>query len=122
MFVKLNRDLNMNRKDFFKNIAHTITDSVAQKIDKVNSFVEDEPQLSEEKKSFLTNYTQWLTEFQVFVLKRNESPFNIENNKKLMALSADADKRKVELEKNMTDPIFSDCFNRITKEVSDIIS
>lgn len=112
----------MDRKDFFKTIANSIGEKVADKLDEVQKIVDDEPQLVEEQKQFLQTYTLWLAEFQVFVKKRNGNPFDIENNKRLMKLSADADGRKEQLENHMTDPIFSKHFNQITKELSELIS
>lgn len=112
----------MNRKDFFKVIVNSVGDKVVQKMDEVQQMVDDEPQLTDEQKQFLQSYAQWLTKFQVFVKKRNTNPFDIENNKRLMQLSADAESRKELLETHMADAIFSKHFNSITQELTELIS
>lgn len=112
----------MDRKDFFKTIANKVGDKLVRKIDAVQQIVEEEPDLSEDQKQFLKTYTDWLSEFQIFVNKRNSNPFDIENNKRLMNLSADAEKRKIQLEDYMNDAIFSNHFNRITLEITELIN
>ncbi len=47
----------MDRKNFFKNIAHAIGDNVANRVSKLHDIVEDEPELTIEQKDFLQVYT-----------------------------------------------------------------
>lgn len=74
--------------------------------------------LDEEQLEFLVEYETWLKEFHTYVKKRNLEPFNVENNKRLMELSAEAEQRKQKLETYMEDILFSTVFNKITEAVS----
>ena len=82
---------------------------------------QSDDELIEEQKEFLKEYEAWLKEFQGFVAKRNENPLDVQNNKRLMELSAESDKRKTVLELYMKDPKFADYFNQITKDITNSI-
>lgn len=77
--------------------------------------------LNEEQLIFLEDYEGWLSEFHGFVKRRNTDPFNSENNKRLMELSAEAETRKGKLEALMKDIAFATVFNKITEKISDEI-
>lgn len=74
--------------------------------------------LNDEQMEFLVEYEGWLTEFHSYIKKRNIEPLNVENNKRLMELSAEAEHRKVKLETYMKDILFLTVFNKITEEIS----
>lgn len=77
--------------------------------------------LSEEQLEFLAEYEAWLGDFHKYVKKRNVEPLNIENNKHLMELSAEAETRKPMLEEYMEDIVFATVFNKITEDISNEI-
>jgi hypothetical protein len=77
--------------------------------------------LNDEQIEFLFEYEGWLTEFHSYIKKRNIEPLNVDNNKRLMELSAEAEQRKDILEIYMEDILFSTVFNKITEEVSNEI-
>ncbi len=74
--------------------------------------------LTDEQTDFLSEYTAWLEEFHKYVKMRNKLPFDLENNKKLMELSAEAEARKPLLEKHMDDILFATAFKKITEDIS----
>lgn len=74
--------------------------------------------LNDEQLIFLEEYEGWLSDFHGFIKRRNSDPFNVENNKRLMELSAEAETRKEKLEELMEDVVFATVFNKITEEVS----
>ena len=108
-----------SRKDFLKRMGLTITGAAAT----VSGFgnYEKDTELIEEQKEFLKEYEAWLKEFRSFVAKRNENPIDVKNNKRLMELSAQSDKRKSTLELYMKDPKFAGYFNQITKDITESI-
>lgn len=112
----------MDRKAFFKQIGLKFGKVVEDKIEGVYSIVEENNSLNEQQKQFLKEYTSWLTRFQAFVVKRNKNPFDMENQKQLMNISAEAEKRRSALEIHMNDQFFSDTFNSITQKITEAIS
>ena len=108
----------ISRKDFLKKFGLGLGLAVATPVNAL--FVEhlDDNDLSDEKKQFLSEYEVWLLEFNAFVEKRNENLLDKTNNKRLMELSAEADKRKPLLEQHMKDPRFADYFNTITASIT----
>lgn len=111
----------MDRKDFFNKIAHSIGDNVAKKLGEVQNKFENESDLNTDQKEFLTNYRNWLHEFQQYVDVRMDDVADIKNNQRLMELSDEAVKRKPMLELYMKDKIFFDHFNLITNNITQVI-
>jgi hypothetical protein len=105
-----------NRKDFLKKLGLTLSGAAAT-VAGFGNYTEDE-ELIDEQKAFLVEYEAWLKEFQSYIAKRNQNPLDTANNKRLMELSAESEKRKTTLELYMKDPKFADYFNQITKEVT----
>jgi hypothetical protein len=79
------------------------------------------PELSDEKKEFLENYTLWLKDFGNFVKARNTNTFDLEQNKKIMELASKIEKEKSTLEDYMQDPLFAEYFKVLTKDISSAI-
>ncbi|MFA6401880.1 MAG: hypothetical protein WCX31_09685 [Salinivirgaceae bacterium] len=111
----------ISRKDFFRKMGLVAGTAIVMPLNSVFASFNNDVELSDEKKQFLSEYQQWLLDFHQFVEKRNRNPLDIENNKHLMELSAQADKRKPTLEKNMKDSRFADYFNKITNEITESI-
>jgi hypothetical protein len=109
-----------SRKEFIKKLALGIGAIVVPGTSKSNDFDEIN-KLSDEQIDFLKEYEEWLVHFQEYVRQRNIDPFNMENNKRLMELSAEAEGRKTLLEKHMQDDVFALYFNHITKELTEAI-
>ena len=112
-------DNNQSRKDFLKRIGLSIT-GAALSVSAIAGYNEDTGLIAEQKE-FLNDYEQWLKEFHGYVKKRNKNPLDSENNKRLMKLSAESDKRKTRLELYMKDKKFSNYFNKITREITESI-
>lgn len=112
----------MNRKEFFKQIGLKLGNVVEEKIDGVYSVIEGNEDLNEQQKKFLTEYGSWLTKFQSFVAERNRNPFDMVNNKQLMLISAEADKRRPALEMYMKNEKFAQVFESITTQITQAIS
>jgi hypothetical protein len=111
----------ISRKDFFRKMGLVAGTVIAMPLNNAFANFKNDDDLSAEKKQFLSEYQQWLLDFHQFVEKRNQNPLDIGNNKRLMELSAQADKRKPTLEKHMKDPQFSDYFNKITNDITQAI-
>jgi len=111
----------ISRKEFFKKIGLTAGAAVAVGIAPAFAGFSNDNSLSVEKKEFLTEYEAWLKEFHEFVKKRNIDPENLANNKRLMELSAEAEKRKPTLERFMADEHFARYFESITSHITDAI-
>jgi hypothetical protein len=108
-----------NRKDFIKKLGLTLTGAAAS----VSGFgnYQNDADLIDEQKEFLTEYEDWLSEFQSYISMRNRNPLDTTNNKRLMELSAESQHRKSRLELYMKDPKFASFFNSITKNISESI-
>lgn len=100
-----------SRKDFLKRFGFKLSDE-----NKVDDDVEV-VKLTDEQTTFLKEYSKWLEEFHLFVKKRNKDPFNVDNNKRLMELSLEAEQRKPVLENFMEDDVFKTVYNDITEKV-----
>ena len=111
----------ISRKEFFKRLGLTAGAVVAAGIAPAFAGFATDQSLSDDKKAFLAEYEAWLSEFHEFVKKRNLDPENLENNKRLMELSAEAEKRKPTLERYMTDETFARYFESITSHITDAI-
>lgn len=111
--------IKQDRKAFLRKLGLSIPGALAE-VSGLAAYAKDE-ELIEEQVEFLYEYEEWLKEFQSFVNRRNESPFDIENNKKLMELSAQREDKKTTLELYMKDPKFSKYFNEITREITESI-
>lgn len=112
----------MNRKDFFKSIGIGIGTVVATKVSAATNNFSNDSDLNDQQKQFLQEYEMWLEEFQGFVNKRNKDIDHVSNNKRLMELTAEADKRKAILEEFMKDDKFANYFNDITQNITANIS
>lgn len=110
-----------SRKEFLKKLILGIGGVITPETVKNSSLEQEILKLTDEQLDFLQEYEAWLKNFHEYVTKRNSAPFDIENNKKLMELSADAEKRKPALEKFMLDPLFASYFNYISKETTGLI-
>lgn len=113
-------DNKLDRKAFLKSVGLGIG-AMAIGIPSALANFENDESLSLEKRNFLNEYKNWLSEFQDFVGKRNENTLNTENNLKLMELSKQAEKRKPQMEKFMEDDKFADYFNKITNNITHMI-
>lgn len=104
-----------NRKEFL-NFFRTNKNSLEE-----NAISGSQPELSDEKREFLENYTLWLKEFGNFVKVRNSNTFDLEQNKKIMELASKIEKEKSTLEDYMQDPLFAEYFKVLTKDISSAI-
>lgn len=111
----------ISRKDFFRKMGLVAGTSIVMPLNNVFAGFKTDVELSDEKKQFLSEYQQWLLEFHGFVEKRNQNPLDIENNKRLMQLTMQADNRKPTLEKHMRDARFADYFSKITNDITQSI-
>jgi uncharacterized protein YxeA len=108
-----------SRKDFLKRIGLSFTGAAISA--SVIANYSSAHELIDEQKEFLKEYEQWLKEFRKYVNKRNQNTLDSENNKRLMELSAESEKRKKTLELYMKDKKFVKYFNEITREISESI-
>lgn len=108
----------ISRKDFFKKLGLGLGVALAAPVNAMFTEHLEDDNLSDEKKQFLSEYEQWLLEFNAFVEKRNKNLLDETNNKRLMELSAEAEKRKPLLEQHMKDPLFVDYFNKLTATIT----
>lgn len=108
-----------SRKDFLKRMGLSITGAATAASGFAN--YSNDSDLIDEQKEFLTDYEQWLKEFHGFVKKRNENPSDTKNNKRLMKLTEESEKRKKTLELYMKDKKFSNYFHEITREITESI-
>ncbi len=113
-------DSKVNRKDFLKTVGLGLG-AMAVGMPSAFAGYSDDESLSQEEKSFLSEYESWLKEFQGFVNKRNEDTLDIDNNMRLMELSKEAEQRKPQMEKYMEDRKFADYFNKITTDITQAI-
>ena len=79
-------------------------------------------ELNDVQKEFLLTYEKWLGEFHGFVKKQKEDFTNMDNNKKLMALSSEAEEWKKQLEVHMLDERFARYHEKITRAVTEEIA
>jgi hypothetical protein len=110
-----------SRKEFLKKLGISFSGTAISTAALAQNY-QDDLDLIDEQKKFLNDYEQWLKEFQEFISRRTNNPMDIENNKKLMKLSAQSESRKTKLEIYMKDPRFAKYFNKITKDISDSIN
>ena len=112
----------ISRIDFFRELGLNAGASLADSLDNLFNGISNDQKLTEEKKQLLLEYQEWLIHFHAFVIKRNQNPLDINNNKRLMELSVEAEKRKPTLEKYMKDPQFAQHFIRVTDEITQVIN
>lgn len=112
----------MDRKDFFKNMGLGLGATLIAPINRTYGNISDAEKLSDEQKEFVNEYEAWLNEFQSFINKRNSDDTDVDNNKRLMELAAEAEKRKAKLEHYMQDENFAQYFNNISESVKNNIS
>lgn len=109
----------MDRKTFFKYLGLGTGAALTAGTMPVQANTEE---LNQEHMTFLKEYAQWLKEFNRYILSKNQHPDNFDNNKKLMELSAEAEKRKPTLEKFMEDANFKKHFEFVTEEITNSIA
>lgn len=114
-------DSKLNRKNFLKTVGLGLGAMAVGAPSAFASYIDDDA-LSSDKKMFLGEYESWLKEFQGFVTKRNEDSLDMDNNKRLMALSKEAEQRKPQMERFMEDQKFADYFNKITVDITNAIT
>lgn len=106
------------RKNFLKIFGLGIGAALTATVSPLYAAIDENTKVDTEKKDFLKEYSDWLTEFQHFVNKRNINAEDIDNNKRLMELSAQAEQRKPMLENFMKNEEFALLFNRITVDIT----
>ncbi|MFC0875397.1 hypothetical protein ACE01N_02330 [Saccharicrinis sp. FJH2] len=112
-----------SRKSFLKRIGLTLgAAAVAQLATASDIGYMKDDKLNDVQKDFLQTYEKWLGEFHGFVKKQKADFTNLENNKKLMALSAEAEEWKKQLEVHMLDERFSRYHEKITRKVTEEIA
>jgi hypothetical protein len=119
------KDTKYSRKDFLKKAAlATGTAVIGTQMAAANAIniSSGNTTLNADEMLFLKEYSAWLKAFNRFVHLRNQNPMDVENNKQLMALSAEAEVRKPLLEKYMQNPIFAQQFNHITEDITQNIT
>ena len=112
-----------SRKSFLKRIGLTLGAAAAAPLVTASDigYMKDD-ELNEVQKEFLLTYEKWLGEFHGFVKKQKEDFTNLENNKKLMALSSEAEEWKKQLEVHMLDKRFAKYYEKITRKVTEEIA
>lgn len=112
-----------SRKSFLKKIGLSLSAAtVAPFVSATGSEYLKDGSLNDEQKAFLSTYEMWLSEFHGFVKKQKEDITSLENNKKLMELSAQAAEWKRQLEVHMMDEQFAKYHTRITNAITDDIA
>lgn len=111
----------MNRKNFLKNIGLGLGSAISSPVLANINNHQSTQNLTNEMLTFLKDYGIWLKEFNQFVTIQKNEPKNIQNNKKLMELSYQAEKRKSNLEEFMKNNDFKNIFEELTEEITNKI-
>lgn len=112
-----------SRKSFLKRIGLTLgVAAVAPLATAAEVGYLKDHQLDDVQKEFLLTYEKWLGEFHGFVKTQKADFSNTENNKKLMALSSEAEEWKKQLEIHMMDKRFATYHEKITRKITEEIA
>ncbi len=114
------------RRDFLKKLgliasATVLTASGAIKLTEIIENKMEDIVLTKEQSAFLEKYEHWLTAFHDMAKYQRENRDDLENNKKLMALSEDAKNWQKELIEHMKDENFARYFMIRTEIITDTI-
>jgi len=113
-----------SRKTFLKKIGLTlgIASVGPALLANTSSTTNEVVHLSTDEKEMLFLYEKWLEEFNAFVDKRNENPFDLENNKRLMEITSQSKEWEEQLREYMKNPYFEQLHAQLTNTVSNKIS
>lgn len=113
----------MDRKSFFKKLGTGVgAVAVGQAMAATDIDITEDLSLTDAQKNFVKGYKDWLSEFKTYIERRNENFGDMENNKKLMELSSQAQEWRAKLDKHMTDDKYHAYFLDMTKEVTSLIA
>lgn len=112
-----------SRKSFLKKIGMSIGAAAVAPLATASEvgYMNDN-KLDEVQKEFLLTYEKWLSEFHGVIKKQKDDFTNIENNKKLMTLSSEAEEWKKQLEVHMMDNNFAEYHEKITRKLTEDIA
>ena len=112
-----------NRRDFLKKLgliagATAITVSGVGEVSELITAKLDDYQLTAEQNAFMVKYENWLNEFHAMAKYQKIDPEDIDNNKKLVALSEDAKLWQKEIIEHMKDENFARHFMILSEKVT----
>ncbi len=115
-----------NRREFLKKLglitgAVALSDSVLPEVTELITEEKEKHLLSPVQVKFMTMYESWLEEFRSMAKVQKLNPDDLENNKKLMALSNEASKWQKELVEYMKDENFARYFMTVSERVTAVI-
>lgn len=115
-----------NRRDFLKKLglisgAAVLTSVGFTGVTEVISAQKENIQLTPEQEKFMAVYEKWLEEFHAMAKFQKQDSEHLENNQKLVALSAEASKWQKELIEHMKDENFARYYMIVTERVTSII-
>jgi hypothetical protein len=112
-----------NRREFLTKLglvvgAATLSATGVSGINRVTNSEENQFNLTPDQSKFMVVYEKWLTEFHDMAKFQKQDSKHLENNKKLMALSAEAEKWQKQLHVFMEDENFAAYQKMITEKVT----
>ena len=111
-----------SRKQFFQKAAVVASVAAISGSAQAKVYFENDLKLTDEQKRFLSTYEAWLEEFHSYIKVRNNDFYDMTNNHKLMALSAQADEWKPQLVEFMKDEKFAAYYAAITADITKTIA
>ena len=115
-----------HRRDFLKELgliteAEALSDSGLPDVPELLAVDKVNFSLTVEQQKFMVRYEKWLEEFRSMAQIQKLTPDDVENNKKLMALSEEAGTWQKELVGYMKDGNFSRYFMTVSERVTAVI-
>lgn len=111
------------RRDFLKKLGLTVGSMVLVGSSATAKIIEEKIQfpLTEKQQQFIDMYENWMDNFIEMIKIQRNNPDDLENNKKLMALTDESHSWQKELIENMKDQNFAKHYmiisERMTKEI-----
>jgi hypothetical protein len=111
------------RRSFIRKLGLTMGAAAVGSVARANSIIEDKIQfpLEEDQAEFMNNYDRWMDEFIEVIKERRNNPDDLNVNKRLMALSEEAEAWQNQLNEFMQDENFARHYmiatERMTEEI-----
>lgn len=111
------------RRTFLRKLGLTVGATAITGIAKSTQIIEDKIQfpLTEEQQKFMLAYDRWMDEFIEIIKARREYPDDLELNKKLMALSEEAQKWQPVVNEFMKESNFAKHYMIVTERMTNEI-